>query len=496
MATVHFGRLRGDGGFARAVAVKQLHREYARDPEFAAMMLDEARIAARIAHPNVVQVLDVVAHDNEFFLVMEYVQGSSLSALLRASQREGVWPGPGIAASVLIDALHGLHAAHVACDEKGRPLNVVHRDVSPQNIMVGLDGRGHVLDFGIAKALGRRTATGQGKLKGKIAYMSPEHARGEPLDARSDVYAAAIVLWELLVHRRLFSSDSEIGLLAMVIAGAPLSQLGLPELDSPLGEIVRTGLSHSAEGRYRSAFEMAAALEATGLAAPADEIAAWVRRFAPPVPSGDAAADTISEGDVTFSGDTAEHSPVSRPGLPAIAQPPRSSPIRNRRATATTVQARSREVPATATPSRPQAVTIRSRSVEVPPTAAPSPSVARRLAVGIAAAVLAALAVGGVWSVGRRGTEAPPGRKAAAVAAPLAAEVPSAALDAGPSVVAAVPAPAVDPKPEVPAPAPVRAEPAPREHHEKHVPPKADPCNPPYELDAAGNRVFKRQCLR
>jgi hypothetical protein len=250
---------------------------------------------------------------------------------------------------------------------------------------------------------------------------------------------------------------------------------------------------------------MADALEATGVSAPAGDIAEWVRRFAPPMPSAEVAAETISEGEASFSGETAEQAPVSRAGLPTIPQaplsegptelqPPRSSPGRSRRAMATTVQARSLQIAASPRPSRSQADTIRAPAIELPPAAAPSPSSARRLAVGIAAAVLSALLVGVVWSVGRHGTQASP--------APRAAEAPAAALDAGPSVVAAVPAPAVAPKPEAPAPseapapAPVRAEPAPREHHDKHVPPKADPCNPPYELDAAGNRVFKRQCLR
>ena len=195
MASVHLGRLRGAAGFTRTVAIKRLHEQYARDPEFVSMLLDEARLAARIKHPNVVPVFDVVACDGELFLVMEYVAGETLSRLIVASAQQGTRIPVQITAAILIGALTGLHAAHDAVSERGEPLHIVHRDVSPQNLIVGMDGVARVFDFGIAKAAQRGVTTQNGALKGKIGYMSPEQLRGERIDRRSDVFAAGVVLW-------------------------------------------------------------------------------------------------------------------------------------------------------------------------------------------------------------------------------------------------------------------------------------------------------------
>src|SRR6516225_8996456 len=159
MATVHLGRLIGEVGFSRTVAIKRLHPQYAADPEFVSMFLDEARLAARIRHPNVVPTLDVVATKGELFLVMDYVPGESLARLSRVC-REQRRPIPHrITSAVMAGALHGLHAAHEAKSERGAPLGIVHRDVSPQNVLVGADGVPRVLDFGVAKAAGRMQET-------------------------------------------------------------------------------------------------------------------------------------------------------------------------------------------------------------------------------------------------------------------------------------------------------------------------------------------------
>ena len=168
MATVHYGRLLGPVGFSRTVAIKRLRPQFARDQEFVAMFVDEARLAARIRHPNVVPTLDVVATDGELYLVMDYVQGESLSRLLRASRAKGSIPTD-VVSAIFCGALHGLHAAHEATDEHGKPLGLVHRDVSPQNILVGVEGIPRVLDFGVAMAAGRAQATGQGRIKGKLS---------------------------------------------------------------------------------------------------------------------------------------------------------------------------------------------------------------------------------------------------------------------------------------------------------------------------------------
>src|SRR5215472_13646045 len=196
MATVHFGRLLGPAGFARTVAIKRLHAHFAKDPEFVAMFLDEARLAARVVHPNVVPTLDVVALDGELFLVMEYVQGEALSRLWRALRERDERIPHRVVASCLTGVLHGLHAAHVATSERGEPLGIAHRDVSPQNVLVGMDGISRVLDFGISKASGRIQITREGRVKGKTGYMSPEQLSGGAVDRRTDIYSASVVLWE------------------------------------------------------------------------------------------------------------------------------------------------------------------------------------------------------------------------------------------------------------------------------------------------------------
>ncbi|MGH7294995.1 MAG: serine/threonine-protein kinase, partial [Polyangiaceae bacterium] len=209
MATVHLGRLLGPAGFARTVAIKQLHAQFATDPEFVSMFLDEARLAARIRSPHVVPIVDIVADGGELLLVMDYVQGESLVRLLRSVLQARELVPLDIAVAVIAGALHGLHAAHEATDEQGNPLGIVHRDVSPQNILVGTDGLARLLDFGVAKAAGRIQTTREGQIKGKIAYMAPEQLRSEPVTRRTDVYAAAVVLWETLTCRRLFRADNE-----------------------------------------------------------------------------------------------------------------------------------------------------------------------------------------------------------------------------------------------------------------------------------------------
>src|SRR5580700_11191148 len=209
MATVHIGRLLGPVGFARTVAIKRLHPHLARNPEFVAMFLDEARLAARIRHPNVVSTLDVVATEGELFVVMEYVPGDSLARLLFAAKERSERVPLSVAASIMVDMLHGLHAAHEASDERGQPLNLVHRDVSPHNVLVGTDGAAHLIDFGVAKATGRAQVTREGQLKGKLAYMAPEQLGGSPVDRRADVFGASVVLWEMLTGQRLFDGADE-----------------------------------------------------------------------------------------------------------------------------------------------------------------------------------------------------------------------------------------------------------------------------------------------
>jgi serine/threonine-protein kinase len=282
MATVHFGRLDGAGGFSRVVAIKRLLPHLTENEEFIAMLLNEARLAARVRHPNVVPTLDVVASKGDVLLVLEYVHGEALSALCRiqAKQRQEHIPVP-IAMRIILDALHGLHAVHEAIDEKGHPLGLIHRDVSPQNIIVGSEGVSRVLDFGVAKAVQRIEETASSRLKGKSGYMSPEQIRGERLTRRSDVFSAGIVLWELLTLRRMFSAPSETERMAQIKRGNythPIEHRA--ELGEELDAIVMRALAIDPEARFATMQDLAEALEKVSHAATARAVADWVNSLA------------------------------------------------------------------------------------------------------------------------------------------------------------------------------------------------------------------------
>jgi serine/threonine-protein kinase len=207
MATVYVARMSGAAGFARTVAIKRLHPHLAADPAFSAMFVDEARLAARIRHPNVIDTLDVVADSGELFLVMDFVLGETLARLIRQTEKRGIHLPAPVVSSIVVGALEGLHAAHEATNERGEPLGIVHRDISPQNILVARDGVARVLDFGVAKAAGRVQETEGGEIKGKLAYMSPEQLTRKPVDRRCDIFAMGIVLWEALTSKRLFGGE-------------------------------------------------------------------------------------------------------------------------------------------------------------------------------------------------------------------------------------------------------------------------------------------------
>jgi serine/threonine-protein kinase len=284
MAVVHFGRLLGPVGFSRPVAIKRLHPNLAREPSVRAMFIDEARLASRIRHPNVVPTLDVVADGGDLLLVMEYVHGESLQQLLRGLRARGERTPLRIALAIATSVLHGLHAAHEATTETGQPLNVVHRDVSPQNVIVGADGVTRVLDFGIARATVRLENTREGIVKGKLAYMAPEQLGGTTVDRRADVYAASVVLWEMLAGTRLFvKQDGGAVMVEKLLRGnieAPGTHApGTPRL---LDAIVLHGLARNPDQRFATAREMALALERLGELATASEVGDWVESLAAP----------------------------------------------------------------------------------------------------------------------------------------------------------------------------------------------------------------------
>jgi serine/threonine-protein kinase len=299
MATVHYGRMMGDAGFTRVVAIKKLHAHFALDPDFSAMLLDEGRMAARIRHPNVVATIDVVHEVDDLFLVMEYVPGESLSRLVRAANEHAAPIPIGVAAAIITALLHGLHAAHEATDEAGLPLGIVHRDVSPQNVLVGADGVPRVVDFGVAKARGRSQVTREGQIKGKIPYMAPEQLRGKDVDARADVWGSSVVFWELLTGQRLFVGDSEESSFGRVLHDkirAPSSiRADVPEA---IDAVVLRGLKRFADERFASARDMARAIEAAAPLATASEIGAWVESLVTSTLVKRAADVTRIEGEV------------------------------------------------------------------------------------------------------------------------------------------------------------------------------------------------------
>jgi eukaryotic-like serine/threonine-protein kinase len=284
MATLHLGRRLGDAGFARTVAIKRLRHEVASDPKFVAMFIDEARIAARIRHPNVAATIDVFRHEGELWLVLEYVHGESLRALLRAEvARSGRIP-PRIAASIVCGALQGLHAAHEAKSEQGAPLGIVHRDVSLPNILVGADGITRVVDFGIAKAAGRLEKTETGLIKGKFAYMAPEQIDpGRQLDRRTDVFSAGIVFWEMLAGKRLFHDQDEYSIFQNVMS-KPVPELRAiaPGVPQKLEQAVRRALEREPDKRFQTAREFARAIEESvgGGPATAPTVGEWVEVLA------------------------------------------------------------------------------------------------------------------------------------------------------------------------------------------------------------------------
>jgi serine/threonine-protein kinase len=278
MATVSIARHAGAAGFERLVVIKRVHPHLLKDRAFSDMFRDEARVCSTIRHPNVVPVIDVVESDGELYLVLEYVESLSLAALLRAAAGERL--PPAVASRILSDALAGLHAAHEAVDMRGNPLGLIHRDVSPQNIVVGLDGSSRLIDFGIAKAASRITSTESGVLKGKLRYMAPEQVQRKPLDRRADVFAAGEVLYEALTGQRAFPGDDTGDIVVGLLIGGvePPTSLA-PELPPAIDAVLEKALARSRDERFSTAAALQEALEHAIPPAPAREVAAVVERL-------------------------------------------------------------------------------------------------------------------------------------------------------------------------------------------------------------------------
>jgi len=447
---VHLGRLVGPGGFGRTVAIKRLHPHLAKEPEFVTMLTDEARVAGRIDHPNIVSTLDIVAADGEVFLVMEYVAGLTLSALMKRATAQGERIPLAMVNTIMTGVLHGLHSVHEARDENGRPLEVVHRDVSPQNILVGVDGVARVLDFGIAKAAGRLHTTQEGQLKGKVGYMAPEQLGAGAVDRRTDIYAASVVLWEVLTGERLFEGADSAAIFGSVMQKkvTPPSEK-VPEIPYEIVEATMRGLEREPMRRFARARDMAMVIENTGPLARTSEVGEWVAMI------GD---DILRERAQTVADIEAHRGQAATKVV--------TKPVDKPDAFATVVEARSGRQP-------------------------------KRRTVTVLAAVAALLATATVSAMLARRTE--PRSTPQALVTSERAE-PAAVAQAALSIAEV---PASPPAPAAAEPAPVAETPGASAGRPKASVPrpktpksaaKADPCNPPFTIDADGHKHYKLNC--
>jgi serine/threonine protein kinase len=283
MATVYLCRATGSAGFEKLVAIKVIHPHLAAEPEFVEMFLEEARIAAKIQSPHVAGILDLGEDEGLYYMVMEYIDGETLSALLRQLRPRGEYLPLAVVLQIAVDACEGLVGVHELRDPDGQPYGLVHRDMSPQNLMVGFDGWIKIVDFGLVKATGKHH-THTGHLRGKLAYMSPEQARGKPVNASADLFALGVVLWELLTGKRLFAGETDAETLERVTR-CELPSLAEQRRDLPadIEPILRRALARDPADRYVTADSMLADLRRClfahlGDADPRKQLAALMRQ--------------------------------------------------------------------------------------------------------------------------------------------------------------------------------------------------------------------------
>jgi len=282
MADVYLAVVTGPAGFSKLQVIKRLRQELTEDEDHLEMFLDEAKLAARLNHPNVVQTFEVGKEEGEYYLAMEYLEGAPLNRL--ASRARSNPALPGVLLRIVADTLAGLHHAHELKDYDGTPLNIVHRDATPHNIFVTYDGQTKVVDFGIAKASTRSNETRAGVLKGKVGYMAPEQARCLPLDRRADIFALGIVLWEMLAGRKMWDRQSDMEVLHRVAMGT-LPQLGEVRPDTPpeLARICARALALDPKDRYATAAEMRgellAYMDGAGLKVSVEDVGQYVSKL-------------------------------------------------------------------------------------------------------------------------------------------------------------------------------------------------------------------------
>ena len=409
MGTVHVGVLEGALGFRQLVALKEAHPHLLEDSQIRRTLVEEATLAARIHHANVVEVRDVLVQGEGITLVMPYVEGASLAELWARGAETREMP-IGVALRIVLDACAGLAAAHALTDEAGTPLGLVHRDVSPQNLLVGVDGVTRVTDFGVAKH--RRSdgySTTHGTFKGKLAYAAPEYLRGQGIDARLDVFALAVVLWELLARERLFYAEGELETIERVQRHRP-RKLGAVRAElAPIDEVLARALEKSKAARTATMAEFQTELEAAsrGLVASHREVAALVAEImGPRLEERRAALRELlrAAGAPPSDSSLASLPPLSSPNTQTLADVPIAAPRRSRVLVAVgviavalgvTVAVRSvaSRAPTTTTAKAPEppksAVSIATPTIVTPPlvSAAPSASVPETAAPSAAPSV-------------------------------------------------------------------------------------------------------------
>ncbi len=476
MATVYLARMRRALGWSRLVAIKCMHPQYAKDPTFASMFVDEARLTARLRHPNIVPTLDIVSDGGHLLIVMDYVEGESLADLIKLVREAGDRIPVAVACAIIHDLLLGLHEAHEAHDDDGDELGIIHRDVSPQNVLVGLDGLTRVLDFGVAKARSRVHHSNAGEIKGKIPYMPPEQLFGEDVDRRVDVYAAGVLLWEALVGERLFDGSSEEAVVRRIDAGdVPAPSTKVSGISAELDALVMRATCKDAAGRFPSALAMAEALSSLAALPPRTEISAWLKRFCRPraVPANAIGCSRDLTAAVGASPDAIVA--VLEHRMPTIASRPSIAPVAGSMRRQALAVPTSRLTTVIGIAVFAVAGVLVGRAMRAESAFADSPHRAASTTTAIsmpAAPVVETPAAGPVTSASDPAAAAEP--------APMAPVVRT----ARPAVKVPTAKPAAEPKPTVdstPAAHPVDAKPA--------------SCRLPYTVDAEGHRHYKVECL-
>lgn len=284
MAEVYRAKQTGADNFERPVAIKRILPHIARDPNFIAMFQAEAKLAVQLQHGNICQIYQLGRHEDSFYIALEYVDGRDVGAILDLHQKQNR-PIPLPQACYIIRRVcEGLDYAHNKKSSQGEPLNIIHRDISPPNLLISYEGEIKLIDFGLAKAVGSSVQTQAGIIKGKLAYMSPEQVRGAPIDHRSDVFAVGIVFFELLTARRLFRRDSDLETFdAVRQCRVPRPSEINPSIPKALEDILLTSLARDVDKRYQSAGAMNEAIQEFVLSSRntfrGDQLGEWMRRL-------------------------------------------------------------------------------------------------------------------------------------------------------------------------------------------------------------------------